>query len=55
MYFIVRNHGRRQRGLGGHGPPGFLHTFFETSKTIKMLPFLVVNTGSVLIAPPPNP
>ena len=42
---------------GGRGgpwpPPGFSHTLSKSSQISKILPFLVVNTGSILIGPPP--
>ena len=41
---------------GGRGgpwpPPGFSHTLSKSSQISKILPFLVVNTGSILIGPP---
>ena len=43
-------------GKGGQGgpmaPPGFSHTLSKSSQISKILPFLVVNTGSILIGPP---
>ena len=33
-------------------PPGFSHTLSKSSQISKILPFLVVNTGSILIGPP---
>ena len=43
---------------GGRGgpwpPPGFSHTLSKSSQISKILPFLVVNTGSILIGPPEN-
>ena len=46
-------HGRRQGGAGGgHGPPGFPQTLSLTYQISKILPFLVVNTGPILIGPP---
>ena len=49
-------HGRRQGGAGGGPwpPPGFSHTLSKSSQISKILPFLVVNTGSILIGPPPK-
>ena len=48
-------HGRRQGGAGGAmAPPGFSHTLSKSSQISKILPFLVVNTGSILIGPPPE-
>ena len=45
-------------GKGGQGgpwpPPGFSHTLSKSSQISKILPFLVVNTGSILIGPPPE-
>ena len=45
-------------GKGGAGEamalPGFLHTFFKTSQISKILPFLVVISGSIRIAPSPE-
>ena len=47
------SHGRRQGGAGGAmAPPGFSHTLSKSSQISKILPFLVVNTGSILIGPP---
>ena len=47
------SHGRRQGGAGGgHGPPLDFHTLSKSSQISKILPFLVVNTGSILIGPP---
>ena len=45
-------------GKGGGGLegamafPGFSHTLSTTSQISKNLPFLVVNTGSIVIGPP---
>ena len=33
--------------------PGFLHTLSKTSQISKIISFLVVNIGSIRIAPPP--
>ena len=39
----------------GHGPPpGFSHTLSQTFQNSKILPFLVGNTGFILIALPPE-
>ena len=47
------HHGRRQGGAGGAmAPPGFSHTLSKSSQISKILPFLVVNTGSIFIGPP---
>ena len=44
------------KGGGGQGramaPPEFSRTLSKTSQISKNLPFLVVNTGSILIGPP---
>ena len=40
-------------GNGGHGSPGFSHTLSKTSQNSKIIWFLVVNTGSIRIAPLP--
>ena len=34
-------------------PPGFAHTLSKTSQISKIISFLVTNTGSIRIAPPP--
>ena len=39
--------------MGGHGSPGFSNTLSKTSQNSKIISFLVVNTGSIRIAPPP--
>ena len=50
---VSYGHGRRQGGAGGAmAPPGFSHTLSKSSQISKILPFLVVNTGSILIGPP---
>ena len=44
-------------GVGKGGimvPPGFSRTLFKTSQISKIISFLVVNTGSIHIAPPPE-
>ena len=39
-------------GRGAMAPPGFSHTLSKSSQISKILPCLVVNTGSILIGPP---
>ena len=53
LFLVSTEHGRRKGGAGeGHGPPGVLHTLSLTYQISKILPFLVVNTGPILIGPP---
>ena len=49
---IVRSDQRGRRQGGPMASPGFSHTLFCSSQISKIFLFPVVNTGSILIAPP---
>ena len=54
-YCVVRvwpqMHGRRQGGQMGPWPPLDIHTLYLKPSYSKILPFLEVNTGSLLTGP----